>query len=163
MTVTTDERYAEVERAALDAIEQAGDLASAYQAVCDLLTERLPTYNWAGIYMVDGDELALRAWRGPAPTEHTRIPLNEGICGWAASTGETVIVDDVTQDERYLQCFLNTKSEIVVPIKQGATVLGEIDVDGDLIGAFGERDRRLLERVAERLAAVDQSRTSSDL
>ncbi len=101
----------------------------------------------------------LRAWRGPAPTEHVRIPLHQGICGWAASTGETVIIDDVSQDERYLQCFLNTKSEIVVPIKRGDEVYGEIDVDGDLIGAFGARDRRLLEAIADDLAeAIARSR-----
>ncbi len=152
MTATIDETYARVERDIRDAIRQGGDLDALYQLVCDRLNAELSTHNWVGIYIVEGDELVLRAWRGPAPTEHVRIPLHQGICGWAASTGETVIVDDVSQDERYLQCFLNTKSEIVVPIKRGAEVYGEIDVDGDLIGAFGARDRRLLEAIADDLA-----------
>ena len=158
MTATIDETYARVERDIREAIRQGGDPTALYQLVCDRLNAELPTHNWVGIYIVEGDELVLRAWRGPAPTEHVRIPLSQGICGWAASTGETVIVDDVSQDERYLQCFLNTKSEIVVPIKRGDEVYGEIDVDGDLIGAFGERDRRLLEAIAGDLAEAIAAR-----
>ena len=159
MTATIDETYARVERDIRAAIRQGDDLDALYQMVCDRLNAELSTHNWVGIYIVEGDELVLRAWRGPAPTEHVRIPLDQGVCGWAASMGETVIVDDVSQDERYLQCFLNTKSEIVVPIKRGAEVYGEIDVDGDLIGAFGQRDRRLLEAIADDLAeAIARSR-----
>ena len=154
MTSTVEETYTRLEAEIREAIKQGGDLDALYQMVCDRLNEWLTTHNWVGIYILEGDELVLRAWRGPAPTERVRIPLNQGICGWAASTGETVIVDDVSQDERYLQCFLNTKSEIVVPIKRGKEVYGEIDVDGDLIGAFGERDRRLLEGIADDLAEV---------
>jgi len=154
MATAVQATYDRVERAIRAALRAGGALDALYQAVCDRLNAGLATYNWVGIYLVEGDELVLRAWSGPAPTEHVRIPLDQGICGWAASTGETVIVDDVSQDERYLQCFLNTRSEIVVPIKRGDTVYGEIDVDGDLIGAFGERDRRLLEAIAGELAAL---------
>jgi GAF domain-containing protein len=158
MATAVQATYDRVEREIRAALRAGGELDALYQAVCDRLNAGLPTYNWVGIYLVEGDELVLRAWSGPAPTEHVRIPLDQGICGWAASTGETVIVDDVSQDERYLQCFLNTRSEIVVPIKRGDTVYGEIDVDGDLIGAFGERDRRLLEAIAGELAALIATR-----
>jgi L-methionine (R)-S-oxide reductase len=154
MATAVQATYDRVQREIRAALRAGGALDALYQAVCDRLNAGLATYNWVGIYLVEGDELVLRAWSGPAPTEHVRIPLDQGICGWAASTGETVIVDDVSQDERYLQCFLNTRSEIVVPIKRGDTVYGEIDVDGDLIGAFGERDRRLLEAIAGELAAL---------
>jgi GAF domain-containing protein len=160
MATAVEERYGQVEAAIRAALKQGGALDDLYQMVCDRLNAGLPSYTWVGIYMVEGEDLVLRAWRGPAPTEHVRIPLNQGICGWAASTGETVIVDDVAKDERYLQCFLNTKSEIVVPIKHGGTVYGEIDVDGDLIGAFGPRDRRLLETICDELAAVVAARRS---
>jgi GAF domain-containing protein len=158
MATTIEETYARVEAEIRAAIEAGGDLDALYQAVCDRLNAGLASYNWVGIYMVEGDELLLRAWTGPSPTEHVSIPLDQGICGWAASTGETVIVDDVSQDERYLQCFLNTKSEIVTPIKHDGVVYGEIDVDGDLIGAFGARDRRLLEAIGGDLAAVVAAR-----
>ena len=88
----------------------------------------------------------------PQPTEHARIPLGQGICGAAASSGETIVVDDVNADPRYLACFLNTRAEIVVPIKDERAVYGEIDIDSDHRGAFGPADRELLEGVAGRLA-----------
>ena len=87
---------------------------------------------------------------GPSP--HTRIPLNQGICGAAASQRETIVVDDVDADPRYLACSLETRSEIVVPIMKGARVLGEIDVDSDKKAAFGPGDRELLEATAVLLA-----------
>jgi L-methionine (R)-S-oxide reductase len=133
------------------------DLDQIYEGVCAILNEEIPTHNWVGIYLVEGPDLVLAAWRGPAATEHVRIPIGQGICGYAAAHAESIIVDDVSKDDRYLQCFINTKSEIVVPIMHDGEVLGEIDVDGDRVGAFGEADRVLLEAVAnqigERMAA----------
>ena len=82
------------------------------------------------------------------PTPHTRIPLDKGICGAAASSGETLIVDDVNSDSRYLACSLETRSEIVVPIIRRGKVLGEIDIDSDTPAAFNKGDRELLEGVA---------------
>ena len=83
------------------------------------------------------------------PSPHTRIPLNRGICGAAASQKATIIVDDVNSDPRYLACSLETKSEIVVPIMRGADVLGEIDIDSDQPAAFGaERSGYCWSRVA---------------
>ncbi len=129
------------------------DLPALYDGVCRILNEAVPTHNWVGIYLVEGEELALAAWRGPAPTEHVRIPLGQGICGAAATSGETIVVDDVNADPRYLACFLNTRAEIVVPIKDAnGRVWGEIDVDSDHRGAFGPADHALLEAVAARLA-----------
>jgi GAF domain-containing protein len=116
-----------------------------------LLKERLPYYTWAGIYLLEGDELVLGPYLGK-PSPHTRIPLNQGICGAAASEKATIIVDDVNSDPRYLACSIETRSEIVVPIMRGDTVLGEIDVDSDGVAAFGDKDRQLLETVAQALA-----------
>ena len=86
------------------------------------------------------------------PSPHTRIPLGNGICGAAATEKATIIVDDVNADPRYLACSIETKSEIVVPIMNGAEVLGEIDIDSDQPAAFGPADRELLEQVAPLLA-----------
>ena len=69
-------------------------------------------------------------------TPHTRIPLNQGICGAAASSGQTVVVDDVSKDPRYLACSLETKSEIVVPIFVHGKVVGELDIDSHFPAAF---------------------------
>lgn len=130
----------------------AGRLGALYTEVCRILNETVPTYNWVGIYLVEGADLVLAAWRGPAPTEHVRIPLGQGICGAAAASGETIVVDDVNADPRYLACFLNTRAEIVVPIRDERAVYGEIDIDSDHRGAFGPADRVFLEGVAARLA-----------
>jgi L-methionine (R)-S-oxide reductase len=101
-----------------------------------------------GIYLVEGDELVLGPWKGPHATEHVRIPIGQGICGAAAASGRTELVDDVAADSRYLACFPTTRSEIVVPIAYEGRVVGEIDIDSDEPAAFGEQDRAFLERVA---------------
>ena len=116
-----------------------------------LLQRARPHYTWVGVYLLEGEELVLGPFVGK-PTPHTRIPLNKGICGAAASSGKTLIVDDVQADPRYLACSLETRSEIVVPLVRAGRVLGEIDIDSDAPAAFTEEDRRLLEAVAEILA-----------
>jgi L-methionine (R)-S-oxide reductase len=116
--------------------------------VVDLLHDSFEVYSWVGIYFVEGDELVLGPWRGPEATEHVRIPVGQGVCGAAAASGETEIVDDVNADDRYLSCFLSTRSEIVVPIVYDRLVVAEIDIDSDTPAAFGDADRELLERVA---------------
>ncbi len=123
----------------------------------DRLTEALhttfPHYTGVYIYWMDGPgSLVLRTHRG-RPTEHTRIPLDRGICGRAAREKRTVIVDDVNGDPSYLACSLETKSEIVVPSLKGDAVLGEIDIDGDAAAAYGPADQRFLEQVAQTIAA----------
>ncbi len=82
-------------------------------------------------------------------TPHTRIPLNQGICGAAASSGKTVVVDDVSKDPRYLACSLETKSEIVVPIFVEGQVVGELDIDSHFAAAFGLEDRELVQFCAD--------------
>ena len=138
------------------AIAKAPDAQTAMQLAVETLKERMPRYSWVGIYLMDGDELVLGPFLGK-PSPHTRIPLNRGICGAAASQKTTIVVDDVRSDPRYLACSLETKSEIVVPIMRDETVLGEIDIDSDQPAAFGDRDRALLEAVAEALAGKLQT------
>jgi GAF domain-containing protein len=134
-----------------EAIGAAPDAETAMREAVRLLKTRQPHYTWAGIYVLEGDELVLGPYLGK-PSPHTRIPLNRGICGAAASQKATIIVDDVNRDPRYLACSLETKSEIVVPIMRGDVVLGEIDIDSDRPAAFGPDDRALLEPVAAALA-----------
>jgi GAF domain-containing protein len=82
-------------------------------------------------------------------TPHTRIPLNQGICGAAASSGKTIVVDDVSKDSRYLACSLETKSEIVVPVFVNGEVAGELDIDSHFAAAFGCEDQELVQYCAE--------------
>jgi GAF domain-containing protein len=118
----------------------------------ELLKDGMPDYTWVGIYLMEGDrDLVLGPFVGK-PSPHTRIPVGSGICGAAASEKSTIVVDDVNADSRYLACSIDTKSEIVVPIMDGARVLGEIDIDSDKPAAFGAADRGLLEPIAALLA-----------
>jgi L-methionine (R)-S-oxide reductase len=122
------------------------------QAVCRLLHERMLKYNWVGFYMLEPEAqppvLVLDAFVG-AMTPHTRIPLHQGICGAAASSGKTVVVDDVSKDPRYLACSLETKSEIVVPIFVKKQVVGELDIDSHFPAAFAADDQDLVQYCAE--------------
>ena len=122
------------------------------QYVVDVLYEGFEKYSWVGIYLIKGNDLVLDAWKGKQATEHNTIPLGMGICGSAAKSGKTEIVDDVLKDKRYLSCFLSTRSEIVVPIKKGNVVLGEIDIDSDRPAAFDKHDAMFLEKVTDMLA-----------
>ena len=119
----------------------------------EVLHDRLETYSWVGIYFVEGEELALGPWNGPHATDHVRIPIGQGVCGAAASSGVTEIVADVTADPRYLACFPSTRSEIVVPVSYEGVVVAEIDIDSDIPSAFGAADRDFLERVAAVISA----------
>lgn len=141
-----DEIVSEIGRFA----ETAADFASLQRFSVDLIAERLPDYNWVGFYMLDPrDEnvLLLGSFHG-ATTEHVRIPVSEGICGAAVAQGETVIVEDVAADPRYLACSIETRSEIVVPIRANGKVVGEIDIDSHRLNAFGADDRDFVERCA---------------
>ncbi|MGO9862457.1 MAG: GAF domain-containing protein [Terriglobales bacterium] len=116
------------------------------------LNQQMLKYNWVGFYMLEPGAnppmLVLGRYQG-AMTPHTRIPLNQGICGAAASSGKTVVVDDVMKDARYLACSLETKSEIVVPVFVHGQVAGELDIDSHFPAAFGTEDRALIEYCAE--------------
>jgi GAF domain-containing protein len=148
-----------LERTLRDAIVAAPTTQAAMEGVVRRLASSLPHYTWVGIYLMERDELVLGPYVG-TPSPHTRIPLNRGICGAAASGKATIIVDDVNADPRYLACCLDTRSEIVVPIMDGNRVLGEIDVDSDRPAAFDRTDRVMLEEVAaalgRRLAASQE-------
>ena len=127
---------------------------STREHVARFLNSEVPSYSWVGIYAVEGKDLVLDAWAGPAATEHTRIPIGKGVCGFAAKAGRTEIVSDVSKDPRYLQCFLSTKSEIVVPITDKGVVVGEIDIDGDQLDAFSSLDREFLEAAAKKASSA---------
>lgn len=139
-----------------DTVAAAPGAEAAGQAAVDVLHARFPHYDWVGIYWLDPTrtELVLGPWQGPEATEHTRIPIGTGICGAAAASGQTEIVDDVNADPRYLACFTTTRSEIVVPIFHEGVVVGEIDIDGSDQAAYGATDARFLEEVAALLAPL---------
>jgi L-methionine (R)-S-oxide reductase len=122
--------------------------------VCRFLRHEFRHYRWVGVYLRDGDTLRLAAWAGPQASEHGTIPIGQGICGRAAREDRTVVVDDVRVAPDYLACFLETRAEIVVPIRSGGTVVGEIDIDGNEVKAYDASDERFLLAVAQRIASV---------
>jgi GAF domain-containing protein len=139
-------------RAELSGLAQAAPTAQQLmQSMVKLLHERMLKYNWVGFYMLEPGAqppmLVLGAFEG-AMTPHTRIPLNQGICGAAASSGQTVVVDDVNSDPRYLACSLETKSEIVVPVFVRGKVVGELDIDSHFAAAFTPDHQDLVQHCA---------------
>jgi len=115
------------------------------------LKEQHERYDWVGIYLLDGDTLVLHNYIGK-PTEHIRIPVGVGVCGVAVAEGANQIIADVTKLDNYLACSVGTRSEIVVLIRRGSAILGQIDIDSDVENAFGRQDETLLARVAHLLA-----------
>jgi GAF domain-containing protein len=139
-------------RLELNALAQAASTAQELmQSMVKLLHERMLKYNWVGFYLLEPGAqppmLVLGAFEG-AMTPHTRIPLNQGICGAAASSGLTVVVDDVNSDPRYLACSLETKSEIVVPVFVHGKVVGELDIDSHFAAAFTPEHQDLVQHCA---------------
>jgi L-methionine (R)-S-oxide reductase len=148
-----DRRTREAAVLALAAAKQAVPFDALLEGVATALQQDFPHYTGVYLYWLEaGTTLSLRAFRG-RPTEHTRIPVGQGICGRAAREQRTVVVEDVNADPGYLACSLETRSEIVVPIMRGRDVLGEIDIDSDVPAAFGPEDREFLEKLARLIAA----------
>ncbi len=137
-------------------LQEAADREEAMQQICALLHREIPHYDWVGFYMVDplaDQQLVLGAYVGE-PTEHTRIAFGEGICGQAAESRETFVVQDVTKESNYLACSPTVQSEIVVPVMKGDELIGEIDIDSETKGAMSPKDRELLEAIARDLAEL---------
>lgn len=130
------------------------DILRAAVEVIDAYSE---DFNWTGFYMLEDGVLKVGPYVGPE-TPHTVIELNAGICGAAASQKQSVIVDNVNDDPRFLACSLSTRSEIVVPLMDGDTVLGEIDIDSNKPSNFTVSDQEMLESAAaiivERLKSI---------
>ena len=144
-------RIQEVRNELTEVAERSRSAPELMQSVVRLLHDRMLKYNWVGFYLLEpGAEppvLVLGAFEG-AMTPHTRIPLNQGICGAAASSGQTVVVDDVNKDPRYLACSLETKSEIVVPVFVHGEIVGELDIDSHFPAAFTPEHQALVQYCA---------------
>lgn len=121
------------------------------QQICELLAEKVDIFDWVGFYIVDSKadrELILGPYVGE-PTDHTRIPFGKGICGQAAETNETFVVQDVNKEDNYLACSVHVKAEIVVPVKKNGNFVGELDIDSHTKNSMTEEHRNMLEKVCE--------------
>ena len=119
------------------------------------LEEADPRFNWVGIYLMrdNKDKLWLHNYVGE-PTEHAEIEVGDGVCGTAVAEKQNQVVQDVSEVENYLACSPKVKSEMVVLIRAGDEVLGQIDIDSHEKGAFTEEDETAVQAVADKLAEV---------
>ncbi|HXM37103.1 MAG TPA: GAF domain-containing protein [Gemmatimonadales bacterium] len=123
------------------------------QMACERIRALGPPYTSAYAYMLHGGELVLEAHAG-RDTEHTRIPVGAGVCGTAAATKQDQNVPDVTAAPNYLACNAFTKSELVVLIRRGDHILGQIDIDSDVPAGFGAREHADVKEIADALAVL---------
>jgi len=134
--------------------KRTGDITLLMQEICDLLHRSVLHYDWVGFYLVDPAEermLQLGPYTG-APTDHVRIPFGRGICGQAADTLNTYVVQDVNKEDNYLSCSPFVKSEIVLPVIKDGVLLGELDIDSHTVSPFTPGDEAFLQRVCNLIA-----------
>jgi putative methionine-R-sulfoxide reductase with GAF domain len=127
--------------------------ASAIDRTVARLRDQEPTFDWVGVYLVEGDSLVLGPFRG-LPTEHDRIPLGHGVCGAVAAAGRTEVVPDVRARPGHIACDVNTRSEVVASIHWDGRVVGVLDVDSNTPDAFGQREVAIIEEAAAELGAA---------
>src|SRR6266567_8162009 len=123
------------------------------QMACDRIRSWGSPYTSVYAYMLHDGELVLEAHAG-RDTEHVRIPVGAGVCGTAVATGEDQNVADVTAIGNYLACNLDTKSELVVLIRRGEKILGQLDIDSDIPQGFGPAEHAAVKDVADALAVL---------
>jgi L-methionine (R)-S-oxide reductase len=140
----SDQPLAEIIRA----VVAADSRRDGARQVADLI-RRARDYRWVGVYDVEAHEVAIIAWSGAGQPSHPRFARTRGLTGAAVATAQTVVVNDVAADPRYLDAFGDTRAEIIVPVVSGAgDVCGTIDVESDVAGAFTADDQAFLESCA---------------
>ncbi|MDL5510853.1 GAF domain-containing protein [Arenibacter sp. M-2] len=125
------------------------------QAICELLKENVPHYDWVGFYFKNGDreELKLGPYAG-APTDHTIIPFGKGICGQVAVSNQNFVVPDVKAQDNYIACSITVKAEIVVPLFLNGVNIGQIDIDSNTPDPFSKEDEHFLEYVNQEVSKI---------
>ena len=121
------------------------------QEISKLLADNVGAFDWVGFYLVDPHadrELVLGPYVGEE-TDHTRIPFGKGICGQAAETNKTFVVQDVSKEDNYLACSVQVEAEIVVPVKKNGEFVAELDIDSHKKNSMTEEHREMLEKVSE--------------
>lgn len=124
--------------------------------ICRYLADTVDVFDWVGFYLVDPDadrELVLGPYVGEE-TDHTRIPFGKGICGQAAETNETFVVQDVSQEDNYLACSIHVKAEIVVPVRKDGEFVAELDIDSHTKDSLTDEHQAMLEEVCDLVAPI---------
>lgn len=123
------------------------DLKDSLSFVCEFLQKNVKGYDWVGYYFHnDKNQLVLKKYFG-LKTDHTIIPFGKGICGQTAESNLHIIVDDVNNEENYISCNINVKSEIVVPLFSNNKNIGQIDIDSNTLSRFTLDDLKFLKKI----------------
>ncbi|MDX1830349.1 MAG: GAF domain-containing protein [Lutibacter sp.] len=147
--------FSELKKSITTITESKSKTSNKLQSICDLLKAEVDYYNWAGFYFKNGDknELKLAEFAGK-PTEHVIIPFGKGICGQVAVSNQNFVVQDVTEQNNYISCGFQVKSEIVVPIFVNGKNIGQIDIDSHSTNPFSDKDEDFLEFVCKKVATL---------
>ena len=127
--------------------------AELLQLAATKIRESGPPYTGVYMYMVHGDHLELEAYAG-RPTDLTSIAVGDGMCGKAVAEKRDLNIPDVSSADGYLSCSIETKSELVVLIRRHDEILGEIDIDSDVLEGFSRAEEAAVREVADALAAL---------
>ena len=150
------ERYAEVEDEILAVLEGEPNLTARMATVASMLSDAFPAFFWTGFYVVDqakGNELVVGPYQGTLGC--LRIPFTRGVCGAAARTGETQVVEDVEAFPGHIACDARSASEIVVPVRDGSgALIAVLDVDATEKAVFDAVDAQALGRLMARVFAT---------
>lgn len=141
---------------AVEIINSSENREEKLKQICELLDREVDVFNWTGFYLASETEenmLELGPYVGE-PTDHTKIPYGKGICGQAAETLDTFVVQDVSEADNYLACSLNVKSEIVVPIMKNDEFKGELDIDSHTKDAISDELKTLCENICSELSRI---------
>ena len=147
--------FSELKKSISSLIESNTEVSIKLKSICDLLKAEVEYYNWVGFYFKNGDknELKLAEFAGK-PTEHVIIPFGKGICGQVAVSNQNFVVQDVTEQDNYISCGFQVKSEIVVPIFVNGENIGQIDIDSHSTNPFSDKDEDFLEFVCSKVATL---------
>lgn len=155
-TTDTDTQYRHI----VDRVQQITEGESSpeekMQQICELLADEVEVFDWVGFYLVDPEaerELVLGPYVGEE-TDHTRIPFGTGICGQAADTHETFVVQDVSRESNYLACSIHVKAEIVVPVMKDGKFVGELDIDSHTRDSMTSHHQAMLEEICHIVAPL---------
>ena len=114
------------------------------------------SYRWVGLYDVTATEIVAIAWTGSAAPAFPTFPVTQGLNGAAVAAREPIVIQDVTQDPRYLTTFGGTRAEAIFPVaaREGGPIVGTIDVESDRPNSFTPDDERFLRSCAKALAPL---------
>ncbi|MEA9895910.1 GAF domain-containing protein [Xanthomonas campestris pv. raphani] len=147
LTGSKPEQYAQLTAQAQALVHGEPDRIANAANLAALIFNSLPSLNWAGFYFYDGRELVVGPFQGlPACV---RIPLDKGVCGAAASTRQTQRIADVDAFPGHIACDSASRSELVIPLVQGDTLIGVLDLDSPELDRFDADDQRGLEAIAQ--------------